>query len=84
MTWESKAIESLQTAIPYELGTPSEGGSVFLLGASNLYPAYLRGLAHLAAWRNAGWKRLPVAQLYGEYELVRLIDLIPSLVSRHS
>jgi group II intron reverse transcriptase/maturase len=30
-------------------------------------------------WRNAGWKRLPTAQLYGEYELVRLIDLIPSL-----
>ena len=35
-------------------------------------------------WRNAGWKRLPVAQLYGEYELDRLIDLIPSLASRHS
>src|SRR5208282_5667099 len=34
-------------------------------------------------WRNAGWKRLPVAKLYGEYELVRLIDLIPSLASRH-
>src|SRR6267378_2459612 len=34
-------------------------------------------------WRNAGWKRLPTAQLYGEYELVRLIDLIPSLASRH-
>jgi group II intron reverse transcriptase/maturase len=33
-------------------------------------------------WRNAGWKRLPTAQLYGEYELVRLIDLIPSLASR--
>ena len=35
-------------------------------------------------WRNAGWKRLPTAQLYGGYELVRLIDLIPSLASRHS
>jgi RNA-directed DNA polymerase len=33
-------------------------------------------------WRSAGWKRLPVTQLYGEYELVRLIDLIPSLASR--
>ena len=33
-------------------------------------------------WRNAGWKRLPVTKLYGEYELVRLIDLIPSLASR--
>ncbi len=32
-------------------------------------------------WRNAGWKRLPAAQLYGEYELVRLIYLIPSLAS---
>lgn len=45
----SSAIESLQTAIPYELGAPSEGGSEFLLGASNLYPAYVRGLAYLAA-----------------------------------
>jgi len=27
-------------------------------------------------WRNAGWKRLPVAKLYGEYELVRLIDFL--------
>jgi hypothetical protein len=33
-------------------------------------------------WRNAGWKRLPARQLYGEYELVRLINLIPSLASR--
>jgi RNA-directed DNA polymerase len=33
-------------------------------------------------WRNPGWKRLPVTELYGEYELVRLIDLIPSLASR--
>jgi Reverse transcriptase (RNA-dependent DNA polymerase) len=28
-------------------------------------------------WRNVGWKRLPATQLYGEYELVRLIYLIP-------
>nr|WP_051979337.1 group II intron maturase-specific domain-containing protein [Edaphobacter aggregans] len=33
-------------------------------------------------WRNAGWKWLPVTTLYGEYKLVRLIDLIPSLASR--
>src|SRR3989441_10449590 len=33
-------------------------------------------------WCNGGWKRLPVTQLYSEYELVRLIDLIPSLASR--
>jgi group II intron reverse transcriptase/maturase len=32
-------------------------------------------------WRNVGWKRLPAPQLYGEYELVRLIFLIPSLAS---
>ena len=32
-------------------------------------------------WRNAGWKQLPATQLYGEYELVRLIYLIPSLAS---
>ena len=33
-------------------------------------------------WRNAGWKRLPARRLYGEYELVRLLDLIPSLAHR--
>src|SRR6266436_3736012 len=33
-------------------------------------------------WRNPGWKRLHVTKLYGESELVRLIDLIPSLASR--
>ena len=32
-------------------------------------------------WRNPGWKQLPVAALYGEYKLVRLIGLIPSLAS---
>ena len=45
----SKAIELLQTAIFYEGGTPIEGGSEFLLGAGSLYPAYVRGLAYLAA-----------------------------------
>ena len=30
-------------------------------------------------WRKVGWKRLPASQLYGEYELVRLLGLIPSL-----
>src|SRR5580693_6747874 len=43
----------LQTAIPYEDGTTIEGGSEFLLGAGNLYPAYVRGLAYLAAHRGA-------------------------------
>lgn len=33
-------------------------------------------------WRNAGWTQLTLPQLYGEYELVRLLDLIPSLSSR--
>jgi len=47
----SKAVERLQTAIPYELGIPTEGGSEFLLGTGNLYPAYVRGLAYLAAHR---------------------------------
>ena len=47
----SKAVELLQTAIPYELGNPSGGGSEPLLGAGNLYPAYVRGLAYLAAHR---------------------------------
>ena len=30
-------------------------------------------------WRNAGWQRLPERKLIGEYGLVRLISLIPSL-----
>jgi group II intron reverse transcriptase/maturase len=34
-------------------------------------------------WRNAGWKRLPKRQLYGEYGLVSLIALIPSLSLRY-
>ena len=45
----SKAVELLQTAIPYEDGSPTIGGSEYLLGAGNLYPAYVRGLAYLAA-----------------------------------
>jgi group II intron reverse transcriptase/maturase len=32
-------------------------------------------------WRNPGWKQLPAATLYGEYKLVRLLYLIPSLAS---
>ena len=30
-------------------------------------------------WRNAGWKRLPERRLYGNFGLVKLIALIPSL-----
>ena len=45
----SNAIELLQTAVPYEAGIQNPGGSEFLLGAGNLYPAYVRGLAYLAA-----------------------------------
>ncbi|MCY4609017.1 MAG: reverse transcriptase domain-containing protein, partial [bacterium] len=30
-------------------------------------------------WRNTGWKQLPERKLYGEYGLVRLISLVPSL-----
>ena len=30
-------------------------------------------------WRCAGWKHLPAARLYGEYGLVNLVQLIPSL-----
>jgi RNA-directed DNA polymerase len=33
-------------------------------------------------WRNGGWKQLPARTLYGEYELVNLVGLIPSLASR--
>jgi eukaryotic-like serine/threonine-protein kinase len=49
----SKAVELLQTAIPYEGGSAIEGGSEFLLGAGSLYPAYVRGLAYLAAHHGA-------------------------------
>jgi RNA-directed DNA polymerase len=34
-------------------------------------------------WSNAGWTQLPLPKLYGEYELVRLFDLIPPLSPRH-
>jgi RNA-directed DNA polymerase len=30
-------------------------------------------------WRNAGWRTLPEARLYGEYGLVNLLQLIPSM-----
>lgn len=33
-------------------------------------------------WRCAGWKSLPAAKLYGEFGLVNLVGLIPSLASR--
>ena len=33
-------------------------------------------------WRNAGWKRLPQKLLYGEFELVNLVGIIPSMASR--
>ena len=49
----SNAVELLQTAVPYELGLPTEGGSESLLGAGNLHAAYVRGLAYLAAHQGA-------------------------------
>ena len=33
-------------------------------------------------WRNGGWRQLPETKLYGEYGLVNLVGLIPSLASR--
>jgi DNA-binding winged helix-turn-helix (wHTH) protein len=45
----SQAVELLQTTVPYENGSPTTGGSEYLLGAGNLYPVYVRGLAYLAA-----------------------------------
>lgn len=33
-------------------------------------------------WRCAGWKMLPAAKLYGEFGLVNLVGLIPSIASR--
>ena len=49
----TNAIDLLQTAIPYEGGTPIEGGSEYLLGAGSLYPAYVRGLVYLALHQGA-------------------------------
>jgi group II intron reverse transcriptase/maturase len=37
----------------------------------------------LKHWRCAGWKVLPTAKLYGEYGLVNLVGLIPSIASRN-
>jgi tetratricopeptide (TPR) repeat protein/tRNA A-37 threonylcarbamoyl transferase component Bud32 len=42
----AKAIELLQIAVPYELGTPP---SSFIAVFGALYPVYVRGEAHLAA-----------------------------------
>ena len=33
-------------------------------------------------WRNGGWRQLPQTKLYGEYGLVNLIQLIPSIAPR--
>jgi len=33
-------------------------------------------------WRNCGWKQLPKAKMYGEYGLVQLVKLIPSIASQ--
>lgn len=33
-------------------------------------------------WRNGGWRQLPETKLYGEYGLVNLIQLIPSIAPR--
>jgi tetratricopeptide (TPR) repeat protein len=46
----SKAIELLQTAVPYELGAPRSSFFGFF-GA--LYPVYVRGEAYLAAHQGA-------------------------------
>jgi hypothetical protein len=32
-------------------------------------------------WRNVGWKQLPERVLYGQYGLVNLIGLIPSIAT---
>jgi DNA-binding winged helix-turn-helix (wHTH) protein/tetratricopeptide (TPR) repeat protein len=47
----ANAVELLQTAIPYEGGVSSEGGSEYLLGKGTLYPVYARGVAYLVARR---------------------------------
>ena len=32
-------------------------------------------------WRNCGWQQLPKRKLYGEYGLVQLVKLIPSIAA---
>jgi hypothetical protein len=44
----SGVVEILQATVPYGGGMMSSGGSEFLLGVGNLYPAYVRGEAYLA------------------------------------
>ena len=44
----SDAIEHLQTALPYDFAMP---GTAFFAKFGGLYPAYVRGLAHLAGGR---------------------------------
>jgi RNA-directed DNA polymerase len=34
-------------------------------------------------WRNCGWRQLPKRKLYGEYGLVQLVKLIPSIAAQH-
>jgi RNA-directed DNA polymerase len=34
-------------------------------------------------WRNCGWEQLPKAKVYGEYRLVQLVKLIPSIASQN-
>ena len=41
----SKAVEDLQAAVPYELGTPATGGAF----SPALYPVYVRGQAYQRA-----------------------------------
>jgi tetratricopeptide (TPR) repeat protein len=43
----SVAVDLLETAVPFESGILSSGGSDPLLGTGNLYPAYVRGEAYL-------------------------------------
>jgi RNA-directed DNA polymerase len=33
-------------------------------------------------WRNCGWKQLPKRKMYGEYGLVQLVKLIPSIAAQ--
>jgi tetratricopeptide (TPR) repeat protein len=45
----AKALDLLQSTIPYEDGVRASGGSEILLGVGTLYSVYLRGEAYLAA-----------------------------------
>jgi RNA-directed DNA polymerase len=85
--------------VPLQTKELSEQLNPVLRGWGHHYKrAHVRGLFHqldgwivrrirshrFKRWRNGGWRHLPETKLYGEYGLVNLVQLIPSLAPRNS